>query len=262
VNTLNPPITLAAYGYDYSKPVNLAEFILYTGNTGLPAAYRSENNYVGVNYTNNALTSHLRSNYSRWYDQIRANIVSKVSASSVNITTFNTGTLSSQLVVSPNSFVVKEWNSDLAINSGVVCDLKAVILVAGNLTLNPDFRVNGNNNGCIFVTAGNVTITTGDRKNPASAAANTPSHYDLVEALFIVEGQFNTQLDVFTDGRKGDGLLLKGGLITRRIDLRRDLTGYSNTNQPAEVFIYDSRYIAIPEFANVLDSKEISIREF
>jgi hypothetical protein len=259
VSTLNPPITLAAYGYDYSKPVNLAEFILYAGNTSLPVGFRSENNFVGTNYTNDALKV---AGSSTLYAYMKENIATKGTITNLTLAQLNSGNMHTQLAVAQNALVIRERIGDFAINSGAICNVKGVFLISGNLTIDPDVIKSGATNGCIYIVGGNVTVGAGLRKNSAAALASEVTAYDVIEGLFIVDGQFNAPLDVFNDGRKGDGLYLRGGLISERVALGRDLTGYSNTRQPSEVFVYDPRYIGIPELANILDTKEISLREF
>jgi hypothetical protein len=262
ISTLNPPVTQPAYGYNYNKPLYLTEFILAAGNARLPSSFRSENNLVGVNYSSAAIKKYTAAGNATWYDYLKTNIAKSSSIAVLASAQINGGSMNGQFMIAPNAFTVRERSGDLTVSSGAVCNIKAILLISGNLTIEPDLRTSGNSNGCIYIVKGNVTIGVGTRKNPANVLANSPTQYDIIEGMFVVDGQFNSSLDVFADGRKGDGLYLKGGLISKSVDLRRDITGFSNTRQPSEVFVYDPRYMAIPELTTILDAKEIALREF
>ncbi len=151
---------------------------------------------------------------------------------------------------------------NLTIRSGAVCDQQAVIFVQGNLIIEPDITTRHNQNGCIFVVNGDVIIKDGERKTNTNIFTNEPSQYDIIEGFFIVNGTFRTELDSEAgDTFKWDGLMIKGGVYARNLDLKRNLNGNGNGNleRPAHLFVHDGRYKKIYE--NSFGSRFYSIRE-
>ena len=145
----------------------------------------------------------------------------------------------------PVDFPLKSVMVDnLTIRSGSVCDEQAVIFVTGNLTIDPDLTNLNNRNGCIFIVQGNVTVNNGQQKTNTGITSDTPSEYDIIEGFFIVNGTFTTTVDSSPgDASKWDGLMIKGGLYSKNLELKRNLNENGNGNlRPAHLFVHDGRY--------------------
>ncbi len=152
--------------------------------------------------------------------------------------------------------------NDVSIRSGAVCDQQGIIFVEGNLIIEPDLTTRHNQNGCIFVVKGDVIIKTGESKTNTNIFTNNPADYDIIEGFFIVDGTFRAELDNESgDTFKWDGLMIKGGVYARELDLQRNMNGNGNGNleRPAHLFVHDGRYKKIYE--NSFGSRFYSIRE-
>lgn len=269
--TLSPPITAAAYGYDYNKVVNLAEFLVGSGDASLPGtSFISENNFRALNYTDNSLTAYRSyGGQTNWYDFLRQIVVRNRGSnpSVINTASITSANINTALGATANALYVGERTGDLTIgqeasSGSVVCNIKGVIFVTGNLTIVPDVRTSAFTNGCIYIVKGNITVGLGQRKNPGSALPSDPSQYDILEGMFITNGSFTVPIDQFGANDKWDGLFVKGTVISKTVSLNRDLRAYSNVTQPAEIYVYDPRYSAIPELRIVIDFKKFSLKEF
>ncbi|MBN1916208.1 fibronectin type III domain-containing protein [Candidatus Dojkabacteria bacterium] len=140
------------------------------------------------------------------------------------------------------------------------CDTRSIVFVDGNLTIDPDFIISGNDNGCIFIVKGDIIVTNGDYKNSGNTNINALARYDRLEAFLVSDGTFITQEDTIGN-YKWDGLLVRGTVITQGIDLQRDLRLLNNISGPSEGIVYDPRYISLEDFRNAFRIKDFSIRE-
>jgi hypothetical protein len=141
----------------------------------------------------------------------------------------------------------------------ISCNSKAIFLIDGNLTIMNDFRNANVNSACLFIASGNILLDSNvNTKDETVDSGVAP--YDMVEGYFIANGNITTNPDIDFDLNKGymDGLIIRGGLIGDSVELNRDL-GLRNNMQPAELIIYDSRYIYLLE--DILNVKSINIRE-
>jgi hypothetical protein len=117
-------------------------------------------------------------------------------------------------------------NDSLIIDSGLVCDKKALIFVKGNLTINPPLYNSGspdslsNSDGCIFVVKGNVNIGAG-----TNVSGNF--EYDKVNAFIVSDGVITIGADSLTPPAIVDGVYINGGLISKgtpeSVDILRHL---------------------------------------
>lgn len=271
VASLNPPIDFAGYGYDYNKVVNLAEYLVSSGNATLPGTnYISENNYRALNYTDDSLTAYRAFGaQTNWFDFLRQIVVRNRGSnpSVINTASITSANINTALGATAGALYVGERTGDLTIGNTaapatVTCNIKGIIFVTGNLTVVPDLRTSSFTNGCIFIVRGNIIVDVGQRKNPASSLVTDPTQYDIVEGMFFTNGTFTTQLDQFGVNEKWDGIYVKGSVVSKSTSLNRDLRSFSNVSQPAEVYVYDPRYMAIPELRIVIDFKKLTLKEF
>ncbi|BCX14290.1 MAG: hypothetical protein KatS3mg085_822 [Candidatus Dojkabacteria bacterium] len=252
---------------DTSGPF-LNNFATISGNSNTPALRNSKINAYSINYLNLATSLPPDSSFSSWFNYL-LNLVSLNSPSSiVNFNVPNnsvSGNLSQIFNVSPNSkYVLIQSNSlDLNLLSNSVCDIKALIFLSGNLSIQPDLTKSNPSNGCIFITAGNTLIGKGSDKTSASLSDSNPAQYDIVEA-----GIITNNLDIPVDAiggataeyNKWDGIYIFGLVYSSNLSLNRDLNSFANNLQPAHMFRFDPSLLI--NFQNDLAKRSFSIREF
>ncbi len=176
------------------------------------------------------------------------------------------------------SYVI-DYNGNLNINSGLICNRKALIMVKGNLMILPDVtRANPDNlslnppgvhDGCLFLVSGNITIQAGKR---VSTTISYPS-YDIVEGLFISDNQIIIPEVDLVDPNPivaRDGLKIQGGIYgfasvdSPGILPNRSLKLADNTGYPSEAVHYDPRYLEIVKYffkgINYTFSREIGAK--
>ncbi len=182
----------------------------------------------------------------------------------------STGTkLVSSLSGQPQASFVVEYVGDLTIKSKLVCNDRLLVLVDGNLTLNPDITredpINAGSkkpellDGCIFLASGDITVAAGDR---TSNTITYPS-YDIIEGLLIADDQVNIpEVDTNpNDTVARDGLKVHGGVYgfgtndNPGVYPGRSLKLANNMEYPAEVFHHDPRYLEIVKFLSEIGLK-------
>lgn len=257
------------------QSVYLSTYGVISGTSDLPIRKQSRLQQFVTNYEDLTIKPPLDSGFNKWYDYIY-DLVRKNSADS--IVNFGegqnlNGNTSSLLGVAPGTKSHALISGNLTVAAGSTCDTQTIFLVAGNpsiqldsvytnstIKFDPDFRVSGNNNGCLFVTMGDILVDNGNRANPSVLIDSTQlSSYDLIEAAIVTDGQFITKKDVFSTTEKGDGLTVKGTVVSENLYLQRDINLNANQLQPAHVFNFDPRYREI--FKNDLNYNKYSIRE-
>jgi hypothetical protein len=105
------------------------------------------------------------------------------------------------------SYCILEASQDITITN-LLCDQKTLISVDGNVILEPDLTNNTNQDTCIILASGNITIKPGERHTLSSE--NIPQ-YNTIQAFLIAGGQIHIE----TEGNNNDdGLYVEGGLIS------------------------------------------------
>lgn len=107
----------------------------------------------------------------------------------------------SDLCVENKEFCIVRSSSSINIPKGFECDGKGMILVEGDVNINPDFTNLGNNDACIILSKGDINIEKGEKITESSGPG-----YNIIEAFLISEGTINILED-------GNGLFVEGGLI-------------------------------------------------
>lgn len=239
----------------------LGMYSVISGNENLVNSRQSKFHYYTTNYNDLNVDASSFGNSSSWYDYLYNLVAGQVTLTTLS-TTFipQNSDLAGQLGVAENTrnfvLVSNNSNNDLTISSGFSCNANTVIFVPGQLTIEPSMSrtVSG---GCLFITKGNILITSGANTPPLQTRPNGASSYDNVDGFFITDGQFITTADT-PSNRPSEGLFIKGGVVASTVDLKRTL-GVSNNNlQPSEVIYYDPYYIQI--FRDVLSDRLYSIR--
>lgn len=257
------------------QSVFLSTYGAISGTPDLPIRKQSKTQQYIKNYEDLTIKPPLDSGFSKWYDYLLDTVKKNAVASFVNYQTTQVlnGNTSAFLGIGAGTKAHALINGNLTVNSTAVCDTQTIFFVVGNvqspldgtyknttLKFNPDFKVSGNSNGCIFVTPGDILIDNG-----ASATSNVSidnsqlANYDLIESALFTDGQFITKKDVAGNGLKNDGLAIKGSVVSENVVLQRDLNLNSNQSQPAQLFYFDPRYREI--FKNDLNYNKYSIRE-
>lgn len=95
-------------------------------------------------------------------------------------------------------YCVVQSTTDLSISSGFNCNGKGLVLVNGNITINPDIENTSTSDACIIVASGNITIAEG------SVASEK---YNKVNAYMVANGNIILSAD-----SNEDGLVVEGGL--------------------------------------------------
>jgi hypothetical protein len=99
-----------------------------------------------------------------------------------------------------------EDETELTIGKGFQCNGKGLIIVDGDITINPNFTNSPADSACIILASGDITITPGDD------AVGTPG-YDQIQAFLIANGDITIQAENEPPTEDSDGLIVEGGLI-------------------------------------------------
>lgn len=240
--------------------VYLSTYGAISGTADMPIRKQSKYGQFNLNYKDLSIKPPQDSGTTSWYSYIDKLVQENNKATISAVGNTLNGTTSGYLSVAAGSKRHARVAGTLTVNAGSTCDTQTIIF-ADSLVLNPNFRVNGNRNGCLFVVRGDVTITNGSRVTAAGTTldSTTLSVYDLIEAGIISDGSLLTSKDVSIATEKGDGLTIRGSVVSNGITMGRDINLNANQFQPAYVFYYDGRYRQI--FKEDLDYKQYSIRE-
>jgi hypothetical protein len=98
-------------------------------------------------------------------------------------------------------YCILERTGNLTIDSGFVCDGKGLIVVNGDLIINPEFTNLTENDACIILASGDIQITEG-LPNPGNPG------YDTIQAFLIAKEKI-----IIDEDSIGNGLYIEGGLI-------------------------------------------------
>ncbi len=107
-----------------------------------------------------------------------------------------------------NSIVVNTVNSDLTVNSNFTCDTRAVMLVNGNIYINPDITNLDNRSACVFIAKENIYIREGAHKSGANIG------FDVVEGYFLANGTIKIEKENKPSSDRTDGLFIEGGILS------------------------------------------------
>lgn len=252
----------------------LSSYSAISGTTEIPLRKVSRYNQFITGYEDLTLKPPLDSGYSQWYEYLY-NTVSKNKSASI-LTVTGSAVLSGQSSsmtgsVGSKAHILVEGN--LTVEKGAKCDTQTIFFVKGNLSapidstypgatikINPDFTNVDNNSACMFVTSGDIIIDNGDSATSGlSVDLSQLANYDVIEAALITDGQFITKLDIPGANLKGDGLALKGSVVSNNVILQRDVNLTANQFQPSQLFVFDPRFREI--FKADLNYVKYSIRE-
>jgi len=258
----NNPTFKVPFSTDVGIPY-LSTFNVLSGTTKVPTFRVSKSQTYGINYTNEAVTPPISSNISTWYDLISDRIVrngkSTLKSGAGNLTVNRV--LSGVIGVAAGSKVVYDLIGNLTINPGSFCDIRGIILVSGDLILNPDNKTANSNSACLYVVQGNIIVNKSPTKVPIipTASAVQPN-YDIIEGYFITDGTFQTVTnDNPGAANKYQGLYINGGVIADLVDFHRDLNYSANLTDPGIVIKDDPAYKIV--FGADVGSREYSLRE-
>ncbi len=254
----NTSVNLADIGLTLAGRDYLGTFEVISGNTNLPTPLnKTSQSGVYVTGYNNKNVAPVDLGYSSWYELATASLDQNVTVANSGLSTISSNLSGAYGAAAGSSYYVRH-TGNLSIDSGVICNLRAIIIVEGNLTIDPNFTRNGSN-ACIFIVQGDVTITAGQHASNGLTTADNARH-DIVEAMFIVNGAFTTSPDPAPTGPVNDALFLRGSVFAENVNLQRILNPNQSASQPAEVIMFDPRHVF--HFRNALKVSEFSLREF
>lgn len=218
-----------------NAPAFLTTFIALAGNQALPNRASAHDTYA-QNYTN-LQSLPVEFGVQSWYDLIaeRLNDSPNKLVSTANLFS---GNLSAAYGVPVDSRKYIYHNGNVLMSANTRCDITAIIIINGNLRIDPNFNILGQNR-CLFVVKGDVEILSGTYKS----GAGQTSEYDRLYAFIISNGKFVTKKD--RPGELADGLYIKGGVAAGSAQLGRELGLRLNAIQPAEVIEFDPKFLTL-----------------
>ncbi len=143
------------------------------------------------------------------------------------------------------NFGVLIYDGDLTVSAGSKCQKKNIIIVDGNLNIEPSFTLLDNNAACLFIVRDRVNI---------GAGLVSPINMDTINA-FIIASNITTTKD------NKEALTLKGGLILTATTGQNIFARNVEGNLPSEIIEYEgARYINA--FRDILKSPStVSIKD-
>lgn len=283
-----PPWTMVARGpatagggFDFTIPnINLGSFLTGFGDEAFASAFstisgnsittpsrqsRYQTYTTGYNDLNTDPAQII--GLSNWYDTFYSilserypgQIVdSNVNTMGINLSSFpaTTGTLLVRYTPPTGTL-----STATGAATNFTCNRNAIILVNGNMTINPNFVQSGTNR-CVWIVRGNLTVNRGSNLNLVGGATPNTLNYDQLAGAFIVDGTFTTVADprqTTPVNKYADGLQNpQAVVVANNVSLQRNLQDVYNARQPAELFVFDPRYIF--EFSDELAVTKFSIR--
>jgi len=216
----------------------------------------SYKNYLLFNYNDNNI-----SGASNWYTVLKTRL-DQDPAATKDTNTYTNPTWNSGAPFFDTSKTVINVTNNLTINSGATCQGKYIILVGGDLIINPDFTYQGDN-GCLFIVNGNTSVN--------DSYGSTPRK-DTVQA-FIITNTISTPLRASPAASQDNWLNIKGGVITTNLPSRDSNANFwgRNVNYNSAHNIYQAQYSELLTYEGaryinffgqyLSDSSLLSIRE-
>lgn len=247
LNTVLIPNLNLAIPTVYTGQSYLSTFGTISGSTRVSGSRSNPNNLNLENYNNTATEPNTKSDDRNWYDHLLNRIKRNEEITLVNLNQSSiSGNISSSLSSIASQKRAFEVPANLVVNSGTICDMQAIVFVAGNLTINPDITNATNQSACLFVVRGNIGILQGQTKTTnIDINSSNLAQYDRVEAFLLANGNITVPEDTGAANRKWDGLVINGSLVANNITVRRDINNIGNRLQPALVINYDARFESI-----------------
>nr|MBP9759512.1 hypothetical protein [Candidatus Dojkabacteria bacterium] len=144
-------------------------------------------------------------------------------------------------------------------NGKNLCDSAKVIFVKGKLTISDELSNKDETSACLFVVDGDIEIKSTQPKKDKDGIQLSP--YDVIEGYFISSGKVTISEDQdLVGGGKGygDGIFIRGGIVSNSFENKRNL-GIRNTIQSPALMIYDPRYLYL--LRNDISARIIKVRE-
>lgn len=251
-------INLPSLGLSLSGNDFFSTYVAISGSNTLvqPTPKQSMSNTYTTSY-NNTATTPANFGFDSWYELILALANDDSSIVQSNLSSVS-GNLSNAYGLQSSTRVTVLHEGDLQVDSGTICDITGVILVEGDVLIEPDLTKT-TENGCIFVAKGNIKIGKGTYKSSTSSVGGI-SKYDVVQAMLVADGKLTVVADPSPTGQVPDGLYIQGLVYAGQVNFGRSLTPNQSANQPSELIDYDPSYIY--NFRELLSAAEFSLREY
>lgn len=184
------------------------------------------------------------------FDKLKTEITYQATIAGINNQVITLGDAVNKLSApGKNVFIVN--TGSVTIPAGTTCNTSSIFFINGNLTVNPNFLINGyttgagRDKGCMFVVSGDLNI------NAGAAAGTGVGQFDVVHGFFILTGA-NSKVNAPKDGF--EKLRIIGGVVTKDSTIQDALNRTATYTTPPSTldmnagteFIYEGgRYLAI-----------------
>jgi len=143
-----------------------------------------------------------------------------------------------------NAIVVNSVDGNLTVNSNFKCDTKSVMLVSGNIYVNPDIINTDNKSACVFIAGENIYVKEGTRKS------GTNIGFDILNGYFLANGTIRIEKENKSSDERTDALFVEGGLVSFGTDpnenasimLKRELHLADRLPYPVLNIVHQAKY--------------------
>jgi hypothetical protein len=143
------------------------------------------------------------------YQELKMAYTNKAGKENIDLVRIENDTLRDWLPTDcETEYCILEREGNLSIDN-FKCNGKALIAVNGNVTIQPHLTNDTNQDACIILASGDISIGDGDRVT----TGNVPG-YDIVEAFLIAGGKIDIPKEDDFDPPNDDGLYVEGGLVS------------------------------------------------
>ncbi len=143
-----------------------------------------------------------------------------------------------------SGIVINTVEGNLTVNSNFRCDTKSVMLVSGNIYVNPDVTNVDNKSACVFIAGENIYIKEGTRKSGSSIG------FDILNGYFLADSTIRIEKENKSSDERTDGLFIEGGLVSFGTDpnenasimLKRELHLADRLPYPVLNIVHQAKY--------------------
>jgi hypothetical protein len=140
--------------------------------------------------------------------------------------------LNGQIGGQNSGIYVYTGNGTVTFNQGHYCSGRKVIFVpTADVVLQPDIKVADKNSACLVIARNEVKVVSG---NDAGGTDNE----DVLQLGIITDDNFISEEDTDLDA-----LRIRGFVFANTVEFNRDLVFEANLDDPAEIIVYDPRYL-------------------
>lgn len=243
---LNPNLTLYPYDIKRGEALTGTELIstgadINSSAAGAAAVRTAMSSYSLTGYFDSNLENPVFTDLLDAHRTIKAQNPDLYETVELSATTLN-GNISA---LCPNDNKICIINAqELQIASQLTCDRRTLIYSSGSITIDADIIKGNNDNGCIIMSARDISIEDSTFKTGASNQAS----YDNIDA-FLISNRRILIPEVDQGNIARDGLKVHGGMIAlgrtgdNSLQFERSLKLLDNQKSPTQVVSADPRYL-------------------